>query len=303
MIAKGNKTTEGGSRKLYKGIGVVTVLDVNPSKAQLQEIYGREIEEEPVYVGTVERDGKQVSSVRVSFIISTVPDKNNGIEVTTNHVFFLVKNYMKSVKEVDGTTVTKYKVIDKYGRTAWATTEEAKAKAIPQYERGPANIDSDYRPCYEGEEELTEFIKKYLDIKDVAVYTNGVWTPNTRVNASDCEVRLDTIDSIFTGNLAEIKEAISYQPGNTVKVAFGVKNDVDRNRQLQTTYTRMCYKVAATDYSKFEAEIASRKERGGLANVEFDTTPLHEYVVDPTDLQPTMEQAAAANIAGEDAPW
>lgn len=297
MIAKGNQTTEGGSRKLYVGIGAVKVLGVNPSKKELEDLYGRELEQEPEYVNTVERDGKQVPSVRISFVVTTDPEKNNGIELTTNHVFFLVKNTLKSQEG-------KAKVIDKYGRTAWVTAEEYKAKAIPMSKAGsPIQVDSDYRLCYEGEEELTLFLKNLLNIPSVMVYTNGVWTPNPRVTPTDCEVRLDTIDKILAGDVAELREAISYQPNNVVKVPFGVRNDADRNRQLQTTYTRLCFKNAVTDYSKFEAEITSRKEAGGLSNVEFDAAPLHEYVVDPTTLQPTMEQAAAANIAGEDTPW
>lgn len=302
MIAKGNQTVDGGgNRKLYVGVGAVKVLKVNPTKAELKDIYGRDIDEEPEYVGTVERgpedDKKTVPSVRISFVVTTDPDKNNGIELTTNHVYFVVKNYVKSKEG-------KAKVIDKYGRTAWVTSEEYKAKAIPNDKNGnPINVDADYRLCWEGEEELTLFIKNLLNIPSLMVYTGGVWTPNPRVTPADCQVRLDTIEKMFTGDLSEIREALSYQPDNLVKVPFGVKNDTDRNRQLQTTYTRLCFKNAVNDYAKLEAEVAAAKERGALSNVEFEATPLHEYVVDPTTLSPTMEQAAAANLAGEDAPW
>lgn len=302
MIAKGNQAIDnGGSRKLYVGIGAVKVLKVNPTKAELEEIYDREIENEPEYVGTAERgddDNKQsYPSIRVSFIVATDPEKNNGIELTTTHSFFVVKNYVKS-------SAGKAKVIDKYGRTAWVTADEFKAKAIPTDKNGnPINVDSDYRLCWEGEEELTTFIKNWLNIPNLLVYTNGVWTPNPRVTPADCQVRLDTVENMFKGDISEIREALSYQPDNLVKIPFGVKNDTDRNRQLQTTYTRMCFKNAVNDYSKFELEVSQRKEAGALSNVEYEATPLHEYVVDPTTLQPTMEQVAAANMAGAETAW
>lgn len=298
MIAKGSQTTEaGGSRKLYEGVGIVKVLALNPNKAELEKIYGREIESEPNYLSSVEVDGKQVPTVRLSFVVETDPDKNNGISVKTNHTYFLRKVYQK------GNQSGKYKVIDKYGRTAWVTKEEAQAHAIPQYANGPANIDADYRPCYEGEEELTLFIKNLLNIPNVVAYTNGVWTPNPRVTPADCEVRLDTIDKFFTGDWKELTEALSYQPENTVKLLFGVRNDTDTNRQLQTTYTRMSYKTSVSDYSKLAAAIAESKEKGGLSNVEFEICDLKEYVVNPTNLQPSLEQVAQANVAGEDTPW
>lgn len=301
MIARGNQSTEaGGSRKLYIGIGTVKVRALNPNKAELEKLYGREVEKEPEYLSTVTVDDKQVPSIRLTFVIETDPEKNNGISVMTNHTFFLRKAYQKSTKDPQN---EKYKVIDKYGRTAWVTKAEAQSHAIPQYNNGPANIDADYRGCYEGEEELTLFIKNLLNIPNVAVYTNGVWTANPRVTPADCEVRLDTIDNFFKGDLKELREALAYQPENIVKVAFGVRNDADTNRQLQTTYTRLCYKPAVTDYSKLAADWADRKANGGLSTVEFDVCDLKEYEVDPTTLQPSLEQVAAANTAGEDTPW
>lgn len=56
-------------------------------------------------------------------------------------------------------------MIDKYGRATWVTPEQLKGHVIPLDKNGnPLQIDADYRPAYEGEENLTNFIKAYLNI-------------------------------------------------------------------------------------------------------------------------------------------
>jgi len=295
-VAKGQQSVDSVVRTPYIGVGAVKVLAVNPSKAEMEKLYDRQIDNEPSYLGEVEVDGKKLPNVRVTFVVKTDAEKNNGIEVVTNHTFFLQKKYRQ------GSQSGKYQIIDKYGRTAWATKEEIEAKQIPAYANGPANIDADYRPCYVGEEELTTFIKNLLNIPNVQSYVNGQWVPNPKVTPQDCEVRLDNIAKYFEGDFKELREIISYQPENLVKVPFGVRTS-DDNRQFQTTYTQMCFKNSVSDYARFDKEIQDRKAAGALATTEFEAAPLHVYEVDPTTLNPSLSEAAEAAIAGEAAPW
>lgn len=279
-IAKGQVSTESTPRALYIGMAAVKVLAVNPKKAELEKIYGRELEKEPEYVTEAEittADGskKKYPAVRITFICETDPDKNNGIQTIVQHTFFLQKRYRQ------GSTSGKYQVIDPYGRTAWGTQEEIKAKQIPQYANGPASIDADYRPAYVGEETLTLFIKNLLNIPNVQSFVNGQWVDNTKVNKEDCLVRLDNIDDYFKGDFKELREVIGYQPDNLVKICLGIRTTED-GRPRQTTYDGMSFKNAVTDYAKLDAEIQTRKSNGGLSSSEFEITDLHEYVVNPT---------------------
>lgn len=299
-IAKGQQSFESAPRTLYTGIGAVKVLAVNPTKAELEKIYGHEMEKEPEYLSETEvalPDGtkKKYPSVRITFVCQTSPDKNNGIDTIVHHTIFLQKRYRK------GTQSQKCQIIDSYGRTAWATADEIKAKQIPQYSTGPASVAADYRPAYYGEEALTLFIKNLLNIPNVQSYVNGSWVDNPKVNKEDCLVRLDEIDNYFQGNFKELKEVISYQPDNHIKICFGVRT-TDDGRTFQTTYDGMTFKSAVTDYAKLDAEIQTRKLNGGLSNSEFDATDLHEYVVTPTDTN-TLTAAASSTLLDEVDPW
>ena len=138
--------------KRYVGIAPVQIVAINPTKKELETIYNTTIEKEPEYLGSMERDGKNVPHIRIDFIVKTNPEKSNGIEMTTKMSFFVRKAFMTNRDN------TKVKVIDKYGRTAWVTQDEFKNKLVPQYANGPARIDNAYRALYMGEEELLNFV-------------------------------------------------------------------------------------------------------------------------------------------------
>ena len=276
----------------YVGVAPVTVLAVNPNKAKLEELYGRTMDNEPEYITEVEADGKKYQSVRINFIVKTDAEKCNGIDLTTGITFFIQK------RDRQGSQSGKYQIIDKYGRTAWATKEEIQAKQIPSYTNGPANIDTDYRPAYVGEEELTNFIKNYLNIPNVQAYVDGKWVLNTKVDPKDCEARLENIEDYFKGNFKELNDIISYQPNNKVKVLFGVRT-TDDNKQYQSVYTQMTLKNSVTDYSRLDADVQQRKEAGAYSTTCFEVCDLKEYTVEAT----TFEQSVNNSVSNEESPW
>ena len=284
-FATGKESTEGASIKRYIGIGPVHVLAINPTKEELSKLYnGANIDNEPEYLGTAEvgpeGNKKKVNQVRLDFIIKTDPEKCDGIETTTKATFFLRQDYRFNKDQ------TKVQIIDKYGRTAWATPEEVKSKSIPQYASGPANIDVDYRPAYIGEEELTNFIKDYLNIPNCMNYVNGAWVDKTPAEKAEAEARLDNIDSYFKGDFKELKKIVSYQPNNKVKALFGVKTTAD-NKQYQAIYTQKFLKNSINDYSKLEKEVQERKAAGAYADTEFEICPLKEYNLEATNFSST----------------
>lgn len=280
-FGKGNESTEGAKVVRYTGVASVFVKAINPTKEQLEKFYGREIENAPEYMGEIDVNGTKVPQVRLDFMVMADPEKykdgeGNPIDFKTRVSLFIRKEFRLS-------SAGKYQVIDKYGRTAWATEAEIAAKQIPVYSNGkPANIDAGYRKAYHGEEELIKFLIAYLNIPSCQKYVNGEWVMLEASKLADCEANLEHIDDYFKGNFKELNDIIALQPNNKVKVLFGVRN-TDDGKQYQTAYTRMFLKNSVTDYSKIDKDLKEAKNNGAMPTSEFEVSDLHEYVVAPTD--------------------
>ena len=270
-MIKIGKQSEEGSFKLYKGVAALNIIAVNPTKSEMEKITGRTMDNEPEYLG---KDDNGNDTIRITFWAKTATDSkvNNGIEMTTSFSFVLTK------KQRVGANSGKIQVIDKYGRTAWATKEDIASKSIPQYTNGPANIDKDYRPACDGEEYLVDFLIQWLNIPGPAVYKDGKWV--MKEDPSDSEVSL-AIGDLFKGNVKEIAELIKLAANYAVKAAVGIRT-TDEGKQYQQVFTRKFVKNGVTDYSKLDAVIAEFKSNGGAPNTDYDCTPLHENVVEET---------------------
>lgn len=279
-VAKGKVSSEGGDIKRYIGVAPVFVLAVNPTKSKLEEIYGTTIENDPVYIGETEvgEDKKKVAQVRLDFIVKIDGEKCKDVDGTSidaiTRVSFFIRNQYRT-----NTAGDKVQVIDKYGRTAWVTKEQFSKKEIPMYSNGPANLDKDYRACFWGEEQLTNFIRAYLNIPNVMKYVNKQWVLID--NPEEAEVRLDDIANYFKGNFAELNEILTYQPQNKVKLLFGVRT-TDDNRQFQAVYTEMFLKNGVTDYSRLDKDVQERKNAGAYSTTEFEVCDLKVYHVGAT---------------------
>lgn len=262
--------------KRYIGVAPVYVVAVNPNKKEMEAIYGTTIEEEPKYVGQAEdKDGNKVDNVRIDFIVKTDVNKV-GEEVLSKLTFFLQKSYRYNGDK------TKVQVIDKYGRTAWVTVEQAKTHEIPMYANGPANIDKDYKPCIVGEEALINTLKTYLGIQNVMKYVNGAW--EMKENPEDYEAKLEHVQDYFKGDFSELKNLVALMPENKIKVMFGVRTAND-GKQYQTTYSNMILPNRTTDYSKLDADLQERKNNGAFATTEFSVCEFKEYKVEATNLE------------------
>lgn len=280
-FGKVSESSEGGEVRRYMGVGSSYILGVNPTKAELEKIYDRTIENDPVYTGTQESDGKQVPYIRIDFITRTDPKVCNGIEMTSKLVFFIRKEARYNRDK------SKVQVIDKYGRTCWVGVEDAKNHVIPEYSNGPANIDKDYRPAYAGEEDLTNFLKAYLNISNVMDYKNGTWV--MKENPSDYECRLEHIADYFNGDVKEIKAVISLMPRNKVKLLYGVRTN-DEGKQYQAIYTQMVLRNGSTNFDRLAKDLAERKGAGAYPTTEFTVCELREYTVEPTSFAPSSSE-------------
>lgn len=281
-FGQGTVSTEEVSFKKYIGVASVNVLAVNPTKEKLEEIYGRELGKAPEYTEEAEINGEKVAKVRIDFVIKADKEKykdtdGKPIELISKISFFLANRYKYNNEN------TKVQVKDKYGRFAWVTVEQIKNHEIPQYANGPANIDKDYKPAYDGEEDLINFIKTFLNIPSCQNYINGKWVMKDADKLADCEASLDHISDYFKGDTSELSTILSYQPTNKVKVLFGIKNSND-GKQFQTVYNKMVLRNNVKDYGKLDANVKDTQSKGSMSTSEFDCTDLHEYVIKATDL-------------------
>lgn len=298
-FGKVQETTEATEFKKYIGIAGCHIVAFNPTKEELSNIYGRDITKDPEYYGVIkDNDGSDIQVAYPTFILKSDPETNNGIE----EIFqarFSVQNKIFTTKDN-----TKCQVIDAYGRTAWATQEDVKNKAIPTYndketgESKPFNISANYRPAFRGEEALTMFLQNYLNIPSCQKYINGSWVMID--NPQDAECRLDHIADYFKGNMSELKDCIALQPNNKIKVAIGVRT-TDNGKQYSTVYTGFTMKNSSNSTSKLEADIQNKKNHDSLTTTEFDYNPLHEYTVAETNF--SAENKDLPFIAPTTNPW
>lgn len=277
-FAQGSESKE-SVRKLYIGIAPVYVLAVNPNKEELEKIYNTEISEAPNYLGETEvgpEDNKvKVPQVRVDFVVKSDTKSCNGIEMITKVSFFISKSYRYNRDN------TKVEVINKYGEATWLPIDTVK-NGTPVPDNMKWYDTSGMRPAYIGEVEVTDFLKKFLNIPNKSFTDPKTKEVRYISNLTNAEAGLDKIENYFKGDFSELKNIISMRPNNRIKGMFGVKT-TDDNKQYQTVYTQKFLKLNVKDYSKLDAELQERKALGAYLTTEFSVEPLHEYNVTATD--------------------
>lgn len=283
-FGKINETHEAtGSFKRYFGVAPVRIIAVNPTLAQLTQL-GFKLNDEPIYKSKTDEG---VDQFRVEFIVETVAEKCNNINAIFRIPFTLRK------QAVVGSNTGKYKVMDIYGQTAWATKEEVNNKSIPMYGTGPANITKDYHVLCDGEENLTNFIRTYLGIPNVTKFVNG--RPAGMIdNPADAQGVLDHIKDYFNGDISEINDIIKLAPNNWIKCLVGIKTTTE-NKQYQNVFTHFFVSGGSDNYNRLSKILQENLSFGRYATTYFGPTvgdsimlqPLTEYTVDPTEIQPT----------------
>lgn len=210
----------------YIGVASVNVIAVNPDNEKLRR-FGWNIPEgadEPVYVTTrTDENGKETKSARVRFLVQ-IKDMEEKPIVPLD---FWCRPELSVNKSGD-----KYKIIDAYGRTAWGTKQEISSKKIPVYSNGQqANISTPYRLCHPGEEELVQFLLKYLNITPFQTFDKNKQTWVNTKNPG--RLTIDNWDAICAGNTKELAGYLALQPENCVKVILGLRT-TDDNKSYQT---------------------------------------------------------------------
>lgn len=297
-FAKGRESKDPGVFTRYIGVAPVYIKAVNPDRKELENIYQTTYQEDPKYVVDVtDNDGNTTKNARISFIL--MPDANQiGFNMSYQRMDLFVKNAPRYNKDK-----TKAQIIDKYGRSTWASIEDIKAKKVPLDRNGkPLNIDKDYKVALIGQAELIGFIKTYLEIPDISIWDNQsrTWIQNPRVEPDECICELEHLEKIFSGNFYEIKEAISYrQTTNKVKVMFGIRTDFTTGREYQQIYTGLVLKNTSTSYSMFQKEINNMEQQAAITGkslrVKYSAEPIKEYKIEATPVTPSQAPAPVSD--------
>lgn len=297
-IGKTQESTETQEFKKYVGVGSSFVVAVNPTKKEFEDIIGHEVANDPEYVVDTD-NGKEA---RIKFVVKTDPNTCNGVEII-NQMMFTLRNAPAYNKDQ-----SKVQVIDKYGNSTWANTEDAKAgKKLFSTTGKELKIDSSYRIACVGEPDLIGFLKAYLCVGDAFNYVNDSWVKKD--NADDFLFGLEHIKDYFSGDFSEIKEAIALQPNNKVKLLYGVRT-TDEGKQYQTIATRngmiLHNSAGSKALGKLEKDLVNAKNNGSYASTDFRVQELSEYSVEPTNFSSaptTTTGGQGSEDSMGDMPW
>lgn len=288
MAIKANASAKGMDFKRFVGVGSFRVVGVNPTRAELEDFYGREVANEPVYLfpkKDEKNNNADYTQMRVTFMIVADPPQNIDPEekeaIKTNAALkeplkLLAKFFIDSRYRFNGDR-NKIQVIDKYGRTAWVTIDQAKNHQIPVYSNGPAKLDPEYRPAYVGEEELCEFMLNYLNVTPIDVWNKNTGQWMTNPHPEDCEGSLEHIQDYFKGNITELKEYCKLMPTNRIKVCVGVNVDSE-GKEYDAVYVRKTLRNGSRSYTPIKDAM-----EGSTSNDIYTDDPaglitnIHEY--------------------------
>jgi len=284
MIDNTNTTNNGTSEssiKKYIGVASINIVAINPNNEKLRK-YGWQIPEgadEPTYTAEIERDGKKVKTCRVRFLVQM-----KDFDVTpVIPIDFWVHNEYDVNK--DG---NKCRIIDSYGRTAWATKDDVRAKRIPQYSNGPASISEGYSLCHVGEDKLIAFLFKYLNITPYRVFDR---TKNEMVESKNPgRLTIDDWTKLCNGDVSEIAEYVALQPDNCVKVILGIRTTED-NKTYQTFFSDgylsngSFVDPGSGEYAQARKLIDKFMESYQGASLQFSSKPVSEWTETATEVK------------------
>ena len=276
------KETQGGAR-LMTGLVPMMVVAVNPSKKELEQIYGRDLEKEPEYISA---DEAGVRKLRVDFIMKTVINDKLGCneEIITKVPFFLED---KPAYTSDGSKVY---MLNLYGENACIPVEDAKKNTLPDNMQWYNTTKM--RPAYRGEIELVLFLKAYLGIP------NRAYKDKVIPDVSKAEIQLEKIKNYFSGDIKEFVSVVNLRkPTNIVLLPGGVRT-TDDNKQYQAWYLKKPLKYGTTNLDYIKRDIAERQSQ---MNVDFGPADLRFriYSNEPT----VFEGSAKASTTTEDDPF
>lgn len=214
---KENKEFE---KKLFIGFTSIKPVAFNPTRSQLNELFGKEDKEDDKPIDYLGQDTDGNQRVRMAFWLKD--ESNNEFYP---YSFNIVK---KERKNKDG---DKVQVINSTCGTTWVPLtdkDEPNDDLIPEWFKNFISKDKEvlgkkkYRKALSGEEELGTFMKQ--------------WLGRLNFNDPDTEVLVDT-DKLFKGKFDEIQSLIDGDYDTPFVILLGVRTDPDDStKKYQQVY-------------------------------------------------------------------
>jgi len=222
MAIKGNSSSTAvvADVKQYTGLVLAQVKAICPTMEELNKL-GLKTEKEPVYVSV---DEAGINKVRIDFYV-----KVDQIDRLQKIAFFLEEGAMI------GKTSGKHQMIDITGKTTYIDP------ANPDYKDWFKSETA--RPCLKGEEDLTNFLIAWLNIK-----------PGD-------EARLNNPSALVKGNFTELKDVFKAFVNNKVRVMLIVKH-MDDGKNYQNIYNRYFDRATNTSFTYWTKHINDQANSG-----------------------------------------
>lgn len=269
---------EGPLVKYYTGVENFKVIAVNPSKEELEAIYGRELNFTPEYLGETEvedGDGKRtVPQYRIDLYLA-----NEDNSITTKAQFYIADTHHLSA-------TGKYKVINAFGKTTWLTKEDVQNQSLPENMQwyNPTGL----KVAKRGEEHLIDFLVNLLNLP---FKINELADPSEAF----ASISSEQWAKIFSGDVSLI-ETIINSTNNKIGVLLGVKTKSD-GKLVQTIYNRKTLRQytkssnRANKYAYLQRDLKESKAAGAFGNVDFGVNEngegsydLAEFIVGATKI-------------------
>lgn len=274
MAFGSNEVREGAGKTYYTGVENFSVVAVNPTKEELEALYGREIQYDPTYLSeqsVSDADGERdAANVKIDFYLKSSGDEN----ITTKMTFYVTNTHHKGQSG-------KIRVINDFGGTTWLTQDDIDDETLPGnmqwYNSAGLKI------AKRGEEELIDFIKNLLN---TPMKPDGLAKPEE----AHAFISKENWDAIFGGDFSLFKGLVS-STKNKVGVLLGVKVKPEGG-MVQTTYTKKVlrqYTLHSKKDNKFDwldKSVQEAKANGAFGNVDFgdNSYVLKEFTITPTQL-------------------
>lgn len=226
--ASNEEVIKEGQIDLYSGLATVSVIAVNPNKAEMHKLGMNYIKEEPSYVLKAKEEG-DIDKSRIAFYLKATQAENPALqEDMIYQISFIVSN-------VQGSSSTGKKLfINEKGRTVYTDSVDT----IPAWfdKKG-------LKPSFHGENFILDFIRKWANI------------------VPDDECMFEDRTAVSQGKVSEIDKLIPMLKENRIVILLGINNRNGKhysevyNKLFGSTYTPLdtWFKQLAGAYGKFDA--------------------------------------------------
>lgn len=263
---------EGSAVKLYTGVENFKVVAVNPTKKEMEEMYGRELNFTPEYIGDAkitDSDGERdVKQIRLDFFLA-----NEDNSITTKIQFYVANTHHRSASG-------KYKCINSFGKDVWLNKNAEGRLEIP--ENMQWYNDDGVKVARRGEVEMISFLVNLLNLP---------FNLDKVANVSECYARIDSHEwqKIIAGDVTLLRNIIA-GTNNKVGVLLGVKT-TGEGKLRQTAFNKHTlrqFTLPSTKPAKYKyimKDLDDAKANGALGNVDFGPRDL---ILSEHQLQPTV---------------